>query len=66
MYSDPSSEGKKIRDYWRRHGKLNNENGKKIKKAMKDSGLGVMSIPMFLYNEKHQKKHAAVARLLNL
>jgi hypothetical protein len=33
---------------------------------MKDSGLGALSIPMFLYNEKYQKKHAAVVRLLNL
>jgi hypothetical protein len=66
MFSKPSREGKKIRGYWRGHGRLNEENRKKIRRAMKDAGVGAVSLPTFLYHEKYQKKHAAVVKLLKL
>jgi hypothetical protein len=66
MFSQLSSEGKKIRDYWRPHGRRNANNHKKIKQAMKRSGMIGSSIPLFLYHEKYQKKHAVIAKLLDL
>lgn len=65
MYSF-SHEGKKLRNYWKPHGKTNAENQDKIRKAMADSGVKEASIPAFLYHEKYQSKHAEVARSLKL